>query len=141
MYHYLTEQIAYLNQRFSFVYTNFGCEMMGYLVLTALPAVFTLQCAILCVAIVDPEHTPIIPAPAHIATVIGELTRTHTKNMRIFREFKNSDMACKKVITKLVNKVYYHLLKIRYKCYANISYLEKITHLWTEYGTITELEV
>ena len=80
---------------------------MDYLVLTASPAVYTLMCVVPFVSPVNPGATPVILDPSPIAAAIGELTRTHTENMHIFREYKNVGIACKKVITNLVVEVYY----------------------------------
>ena len=89
----------------------------------------------------NPGPTPVILNPSPTAVFIGELTRTHTENMRVFRKYKNVDVACKKIITNLVGEVYYRTLKILYTGYATQSCLEVISHLWTEYGNLTELEV
>ena len=78
-----------------------------------------LQCT--RVASVNPGHTHVILDPAPTAAVVGELTNTHAENMRIFREFKNIDMAIKKVITKIVNEVYCCTLKSQYTGYVNRS--------------------
>ena len=52
------------------------------------------------------------PGPNPYSRIHNELTRTHTENMCIFREYKNIDMACKKLITNLANEVYYRTLKV-----------------------------
>ena len=58
--------------------------------------------------------------PSPTVAFIIELSCTHTKNMRISRKHKQVDMVCKKVITSLVSKVYYRILKRQYIGYAQI---------------------
>ena len=84
---------------------------MSYINLMALHTVYRLQCAVPFIAPMNSGSTPVIQDPTLTSAMIGELTRTCTENMRISREYKKVDMACKKVITNLVNKVYYRTLK------------------------------
>ena len=103
------------------MHSNLGCGTMGYLVLTASPAVYTLMYAVPFVAHVNPGATHIIPDPPPTAAAIYKLTRTHTENMRIFREYKSIHVTCKKVIMNLVGEVYYRTLKNRYTGYTTRS--------------------
>ena len=137
-YEYLTELNTYLNSCSASVHSNGGCGTLGYLVLTAPVAVYALQSAIAFVPPVNPGATLILPDPAPTAAVIGELTREHSEVTRCFREYHNVDKACKKVIPKLVLEVYFRSLKNRYTGYNNVTTLTILTHLWTEYGTLTE---
>ena len=61
---------------------------MGYLVITASPAVYTLQCAVPVVAPVNLGHTPVISNPDPTAATIFELTCTHTKICAFFANKK-----------------------------------------------------
>ena len=70
---------------------------------------------------INPGATPIIPETPLTEAAIGELARTHTENMRIFRKYKNANVAYKKVITNLVKEVYYRMLKNRYTGYTTQS--------------------
>lgn len=140
-YDYLTELNAYLNACSSSVHSNLGCGTLGYLALTASPTVFALQCAVPFVEPVHPGATVTMPDPPPTAAVIGVITREHTEALRVFNEYKNVDKACKKVITNIIPEIYYKTLKNRYTGYTSSSTLQILTHLWTEYGEISEDDV
>ena len=140
-YDYLTELNAYLNACSSSVHSNLGCGTLGYLALTASPTVFALQCATPFVEPVHPGAIVTITDPPPTAAVIGVITREHTEALRVFNEYKNVDKACKKVITNICPEIYYKTLKNRYTGYTGSSTLQILTHLWTEYGEISEDDV
>ena len=137
-YNYLTELNAYLNACSASVPSDLGCGTLGYLVLTTSPAVFAILCATPFIEPVHPGATPLIPDPLPPAAAIGVITREHAEDSRVFREYHNVDKACKKVITRLVPEIYYKSLKNRYTGFSGNSSLEILTHLWTEYGEISE---
>ena len=137
-YDFLTELSAYLNAYSASVHSNLRCGRLGYLVLTATPATFALQCAATFIEPVHSGPTVHIPNPPPSAAVIGVLTREHSEQLRVFTKYHNVDKACKKVITNLIPEIYYKTLKNRYTGFSGNSTLEILTHLWTTYGELSE---
>ena len=101
-YEYMTNMNVYLNLCSSAVNCTLGCGTLGYLVLTAQPAVFRTYCG---TEFVIPRNTgihPVMPDPDPTAAILSELIRTHKHQVRLFNKYHGVDHACKNVISKLI---------------------------------------
>ena len=103
-YEYLTDLGVYLNSCSSGIHSELGCGTLGYLVLTAQPAVFAVHCTATFVKPVKPGLHPTIPNPAPTGAVITIIVREHKENARVWKEYHMTDKACKKVVHALIPK-------------------------------------
>ena len=73
-----------------------------------------------------------MPNPAPMAAIMSELVRTHKHEVRFFNEYHAVDLACKKVISKLIPGKFYKSLSIRIIVFTKVTSLKILTHLITE---------
>ena len=86
---------VFLNECAASVHFNIGNGTIGYLVITAQPASFTIASPTAFVKQINPGVL-VLAEPAPAAAVIGELTRKHTKDIHVFNEYHSVDKTCKK---------------------------------------------
>ena len=86
-YEYMTNLNVYLNLCSSAVDCTLGCGTLGYLVLTAQPAVFNTHCVAKFVIPKNPGIHLVMPDPAPTAAILSELVRTHKHEVRLFNEY------------------------------------------------------
>ena len=137
-YEYMTNLNVYLNSCSSSVDCTLGCSTLGYLVLTAPPAVFNTHCF---TKFITPRNTGIhtvMPNPAPTAVILSEFVRTHKHEVRLFNECDAVDRACKKIISKLIPEKFYKSFSSRIISFAEVTNLEIPTHLITEYAELEE---
>ena len=120
---YMTEVNGFLNACAASVHCNLGNGTVGYLVLTAQPASFTIASPTSFVKPVNPGVW-VLADPAPSAAVIGTLTCQHTENMRMFNEYHSVDKACKKVLFALIPEAYLRSFKNKYTGYADVKCLD-----------------
>ena len=106
-----------------------GSGTLGYLVLTAQPAIFNTHCVTRFVTPKNPGIHPVMPDPAPTAAILSEPVRTHKHEVRLFNEYHAVDRAYKKVISKLISQKFYKSLLSRIIGYAKVTSLEIMTHL------------
>ena len=112
-YKYMTNLNVYLNLCSSAVDFTLGYGTLGYLVLTAQPAVFSTHCGTAFHVPTNPGIHTVIPDPTPTAVIFSELVRTHRHKVRLFNEYHTVDFTCKKVIDKLIPENYYKSLSRR----------------------------
>ena len=97
MHTYMTEVNGFLNACAASVHCNLGNGTVGYLVLTAQTASFTIVSP---TSFAKPVNTGVLvlAEPAPSAAAIGTLTRHHTENMQVFNKYHSVEKACKKVV-------------------------------------------
>ena len=98
-YKYMTNLGVYLKSCSSAVDCTLGCATLGYLVLTAQPAVFNTHCG---TEFVTPRNTgihPVMPYPALTAVIFPELIRTHKYQVCLYNKYHAVNCTCKKVIS------------------------------------------
>ena len=137
-YEYMTNLKVYLKLCLSAVDCTLVCEMLGYLVLTAQPAVFNTHCVTRFVTPKNPGIHPVMPDPAPTATIPSELVRTHKHEVCLFNEYHAVDRACKKVISKFIPQKFSKSLSSRIIGYAKVTSLEIMTHLISECAKLEE---
>ena len=72
---------------------NLGNGTVGYLVITAQPASFTIASPTAFVKPVNPGVL-VLAEPAPAVAVIGKLTRKHTKDLCVFNEYHSVEKTC-----------------------------------------------
>ena len=100
-YEYMTNMNLCLNSCSSAVNCTLGCGTLGYMVLTAHPAVFSTHCD---TAILPPTNLviqPVMPNSAPTVAIFSEFIRTHKHEVCLFKEYHAADRACEKVISQL----------------------------------------
>jgi len=137
---YLSTMGAYLNGESSNIQSDLGNGSLGHMVITAVPAVFALQCPGGYVLPVNPGPLAVIPAGA-TGPQISVLKTNHDEQLRIWRLHNAVEKACKKVISVLIPERFYRTLKNRYTQFANVTTLTILTHLLTEYGQLSDQAV
>ena len=70
-YEYMTNLNVYLNSCSSAVYCTLGCGTLGYLVLTAQPAVFNTHCVTKFVIPKNGGIHPVMPDPDSTAAIVS----------------------------------------------------------------------
>ena len=97
---YMTNLNLFLNSFSSAVYFTLVCGTLGYLFLTAQPAVFNTHCVMPLITQTNTGIHSVMPDPAPTAAILSKLVRTHKHEVRLFNEYHAVDRACKKVISK-----------------------------------------
>ena len=131
-YEYMKKKNIYLNSCLSAVDCTLGCGALGYLVLTAQPAVFSTHYGTAFLPPTNPGIHPVMPNPEPMAVILSELVRTHNHEVCLFNEYHAVDQACKKVISLLILDKYYKSLSSRIIGFAKVTCLQILTHLITK---------
>jgi hypothetical protein len=88
----------------------------------------------------NPGATPIIPGGT-TAAATGVLTRTHTEDLRNWKEYNNMQNALKKQVIDAIEPIYLRSLRNRHVGYANHTIRDLITYLIDTYGLITPIDL
>ena len=110
------------------------------MVITAVLAVFALQCPRGYRLPTNPGTIPNIPAGT-TCLQISALKSNHDELIRIWRLHNTVGVFCNKVISVLIPERFYQTLKNRYTQFANVTPLTIITHLLKEYGQLFDQAV
>ena len=137
----MTNLNVYLNLCSSAVDCTLGCGTLGYLVLTAQPAVFNIHCVTNIVIPKNPGIHPVMPDPAPTAAILSELVRAHKHEVRLFNKYHAVDRECKKFISKLIPQKFYKSFLSRIIGYAKFTSLEIMTRLISEYAKLEEEDI
>ena len=140
-YEYMTNLNVYLNSCSSAVDFTLVCGTLGYLVLTAQPAVFNTHCGTEFITPRNPFIHLIMPDPTPTAAILSELVRTHKHHVCLFNEYHAVDCTCKKFISKLIPETFYKSLSSRIIVFANVISLNVLTHLITKCAELEEGDV
>jgi len=87
-----------------------------------------------------PPIQPVIPANATLAQ-IGELVRQNDEAKRDFNECNNVEKALKAQFEKAIEAPYLVGIRNRTTGFANVMLLAMLTHLFTNYGAITAVQL
>ena len=115
--------------------------MLGYLVLTAQPAILNTHCG---TEFITPSNLGIhlsMPGLAPTAAIFSKLVRTHKHQVRLFNEYHAVDLTCNKFISKLIPEKFYMSLSIRIIGFAKVTSLEILNHFLTKYAKLEEEDV
>ena len=122
-YEYMTNLNVYLNLYSSAVDCTLGCGMLGYLILTAQPAVFNIHCGTEFITPRNPGIYPVMPDPNPTAAILSDLVRTHQHQVHLFDKYHAVNRACKKVISELIPEKFYKSLSSRIIVFAKVTSL------------------
>ena len=140
-YAHLKEFNIYLNAFTSDIFTNDGCGILGYLVLTAPPATFLLLCNNQFIVPANPGPLFQIPTGPVTAAVLAELKTKYIKELRLFKEYYDVDKAVNAKIQQYIPEKFFWTLKNKNTGFSQARTLTILTHLWTTYGTLKEENV
>lgn len=126
-----------LNANAAAIHSNGGDGKLGHLVLTVGATEYQ-NLSDGGVAFNVPAAPPVHPVHPAAATgpQITEINRRHKEDVRIFKEYQNTDAALKHLLLKAVDDAYVCELKDATLGYAQITTFDLITHLRDRYGTI-----
>jgi hypothetical protein len=130
-----------LNGNAASVHSNHGGGEHGHLALTVPTA--ELLALTNNIPFDIPENPPAQPVHPAAATgpMIAEINRQHVESKLIFKTYHEVDQALHKQILTSVPDVYIRALKHATTGYGNVTSLQLLTHLWSNYGTITQTEL
>ena len=74
------------------------------------------------------------------AVVMAEHIWLHKEELCIFRQVENSDLALKYQLIDVFDETYFRGLRNRHTGFAGVSYFQMITHIYKNYGTITNVD-
>ena len=120
--------------------TTLGGGNHGYLGLILSPAAYATISPTAFVEPAYPGQHPTIPAGTNAANT-SAIIRHHTEDTRQWREFKNVSTALKNQLLSAVDDIYVRALRDRHVGYMNQSIRNLLTHLFNNYGNITQLEL
>ena len=140
-YTYMKNLNVYLNSCSSAVDCTLGFSKLGYLVLTAQPAVFNAHSGTAFVTPINPGIRPVMPNPAPTAAILSKLVRIHKHEVRLLNKYCAVDRACETVISKLILETLYNTLSSRIIGFHKVTSLEILNHLITEYTELEEEDV
>ena len=120
--------------------TTLGGGNHGYLGLILSPAAYATISPTAFVEPAYPGQHPTIPAGTNAANT-STIIRQHTEDTRQWREFKNVSTALKNQLLRAVDDIYVRALRDQHVGYMNQSIRNLLTHLFNNYGNITQLEL
>ena len=120
--------------------TTLGGGKHGYLGLILSPATYATISPTAFIEPVYPGQHPAIPAGTSAANT-STIIQRHTEDTRQWREFKNVSTALKNQLLSAVEDIYVRALRDRHVGYMNQSIRNLLTHLFENYGNITQLEL
>ncbi len=118
-----------------------GSGEHGHLALTQTPDEYqeTAGCAFLIP--VNPPMNPVHESPTPTAPQITEGNRKHLIAQTAFRTYKDTDKALRNMLIDAVPDIYLRKIKDKQIGYSNVTCLQVLTHLWDNYGVITQAEL
>ena len=120
--------------------TTLGGGNHGYLGLILSPATYATISPTAFIEPAYPGQHPAIPAGTNAANSSAIIGR-HTEDTRQWCKFKNVTTALKNQLLNAVEDIYVRALRDRHVGYMNQSICNLLTHLFENYGNITQLEL
>ena len=137
----MTNLNVYFNSCSSTVNCKIGCGTLGYIVLTAHPALFSIHFGTTFMPRTNTGIHPVMPDPALTATILAKLVRNHKHRVRLFNEYNAVDRACKRVISKLILEKFYKSLLIQIISFTKVTCLQILTQLITKYTELKDNDI
>ena len=120
--------------------TTLGSGNHGYLILILSPAAYATISPTAFIKPAYPRQHPAIPAGTNAANT-SAIIRRHTEDIRQWREFKNVSTTLKNQLLSTVEDIYVRALRDHHVGYMKQSISNLLTHLFENYGNITQLEL
>ena len=130
-----------LNSNSHSVSSHGGSGRHGHLALTQTPAEYRRNAG--C-AFIAPENPPIDPVHDTLtptAPQIAEGNRKHLIAQTTFRTYCDTDKALRNMLIEAVPDIYLRKIKDKQIGYSNVTCLQVLTHLWDNYGVITQAKL
>ena len=140
-YEYMQILNVYLNLCSPTVNWTLGWGTLGYLFLTAQPAVFSKHYSTVFLPPTNSGIHLVMPDPAPTAAILFKLVRTHKQRVCLFNEYHAVDRACEKFISQLTPEKYYKLLSSKIIGFAKFTCLQILTHLITKYVELKDDDI
>ena len=137
----MTNLNVYLNSCLSTVICTLRCGLLGYLVLTSHPDVFSTHYGTAFLPPTNPGIRPVMLDPAPMATILSELVRTHKHEVRLFNIYHAIDWAFKKVIIQFIPYKYYNDISSWIIGFTKVTSLQILTHLITNYAELEDDDI
>jgi len=139
-YESLVEVHLKLNTNAASVHSHLGDERLGLLYLTVTPAVYNTQSNIPFMPPTNLGPIPMIPNNA-TAHQINEINRQFNRATALYKKYNDIDKAMKSLLISAIDDSYIRALKDKYIGYANVTMLQMLTHLYTNYAKITPTDL
>ena len=120
--------------------TTLGGSNHGYLSLILSPAAYATISPTAFVEPTYPGQHPAIPAGTNAANT-STIIHRHTEDTQQWRELKNVSTALKNQLLSAIEDIYIQALRDRHVGYMNQSICNLLTHVFENYGNITQLEL
>ena len=120
--------------------TTLGGGNHGYLGLILSPATYATISPTAFIEPTSPGQHPAIPDGTNAANT-SAIIRRHTEDTQQWRELKNVSTALKNQLLSAVEDIYVRALRDHHVGYINQSIRNLLTHLFENYGNITQLEL
>ena len=72
---------------------------------------------------------------------MAEIVRRHKEELRVYRQILATDLALKSQLLDVFEDIYFRGLRDRHTGFTSITYMQMITHLYTNYGIITAVDI
>ena len=72
---------------------------------------------------------------------MAEIVRRHKEELRVYRQVLATDLALKSQLLDVFEDTYFRGLRDRHTGFTSITYMQMITHLYTNYGIITAVDI
>ena len=72
---------------------------------------------------------------------MAEIARRHNEELRVYRQVVATDLALKSQLLDVFEDIYFRGLRDRHTGFTSITYMEMITHLYTNYGIISAVDI
>ena len=72
---------------------------------------------------------------------MAEIVRRHKEELRVYRQVVATDLALKSQLLDVFDDLYFRGLRDRHTGFTSITYMVMITHLYTNYGIITAVDI
>lgn len=128
-----------LNANAASVYSSAGGGLHGHLALTITPAAYQLLAGVPFDVPPVPPAVPVMP-PQATAAQIAEGIRLHADNSKIFHRYHDLDKSLLRQLIAATPAFYTEALNNADYGFTNVTCLQMLTHLKTEYGKISIAE-
>jgi hypothetical protein len=139
-YEAIAELNLQLNANAASVQSNLGDGLLGLLFLTITPAEYNTLSAVQFIPPGNPGSTPVIPAGS-TGPQISAVIRQHGLSANLFKEYLATDKALKQQIIGAVPATYLRTLRNRITGFANVTTLQLLSHLYTNYGRLSPADL
>ena len=72
---------------------------------------------------------------------MAEIVRRHKEELRVYRQVIATDLALKSQVLDAFDDIYFRGLRDRHTGFTSVTYMQMITHLYTNYGIITAVDI